>query len=290
MSEDEGTLDLFYECSVCGEVKIEEGPSGERVEEKPGYVKKFLNIFARARIEEITSGERIEEKPDYVKIFLIIFMVVFGGASAFLYYQVGERNLEIDAILAVAHENYSNLNDSYGSLEGDYLSLLNTSAALEGYYSDLQGMYSSMRGEYSILEDSYSNLTREQAVLLGDYFALLDERDGLEEELEGLLTFSEETVLGNMTVEILPEGNVTLIYDVEYAGYVEVNFSSSVDVLFWVGGSGIEGTYYARYPDYPNTAFNGTFTVPVIETAYLYVGNPNEELAAAVSFMVRYIH
>ena len=290
MSEDEGTLDLFYECSVCGEVEIEEGPSGERVEEKPGYVKKFLNIFARARIEEITSGERIEEKPDYVKIILIIFMVVFGGASAFLYYQVGERNLEIDAILAVAHENYSNLNDSYRSLESDYLSLLNTSAALEGYYSDLQGMYSSMRGEYSILEDSYSNLTREQAVLLGDYFALVDERDGLEEELEGLLTFSEETVLGNMTVEILPEGNFTLIYDVVYAGYVEVNFSSSVDVLFWVGGSGIEGTYYARYPDYPNTAFNGTFTVPVIETAYLYVGNPNEELAAAVSFMVRYIH
>ncbi len=262
ISEDGGKIEIYSDCQVCGEIKVD----GKAVE------------------------ERIEEKTDYVKIFLIIFMIIFGGASAFLYYQVGEKNLEIDAILAIAQDNYSHLNESYRSLESNYLSLLNTSASLEGYYSDLQDMYSSIRSEYSILEDSYSNLTQDNAILLGDYFALLDENEDLEKELDELLTFSKDMVLDNMTVEILPGGNVTLIYDIEYAGYVEVNFSSSVDILFWVGSSGIEGTYYARYPDYPNTAFNGTFAIPVIETAYLYIGNPNDELAATVSFTVRYIY
>jgi hypothetical protein len=271
ISEDGGKIDIYSDCPACGEIKVD----GE--------------IFAE-RIEGESFAERIEEKYDYVKIFLIIFMIILGGMSAFLYNRVGEKNLEIDAILAIAQENYSNLNESYRSLESDYLSLLNTSAALEGYYSDLQDMFSSIRGEYSILEDSYSNLTQENADLLGDYFALLGDKEDLERELDELLTFSKDAVLDNMTVEILAGGNVTLIYDIEYAGYVEVNFSSSVDILFWVGGSGTEGTYYARYPDYPNTAFNGTFTIPVIETAYLYIGNPNDELAATVSFTVRYIY
>ena len=271
ISEDGGKIDIYSDCPACGEIKVE----GE--------------TFAE-RIEGETVAERIEEKTDYMKIILITFMILFGGASAFLYYQVGEKNLEIDAILAIAQDNYSHLNESYRSLESNYLSLLNTSASLEGYYSDLQDMYSSIRSEYSILEDSYSNLTQDNAILLGDYFALLDENEDLEKELDELLTFSKDMVLDNMTVEILPGRNVTLIYDIEYAGYVEVNFSSSVDILFWVGGSGIEGTYYARYPDYPNTAFNGTFTIPVIETAYLYIGNPNDELAATVSFTVRYIY
>ena len=262
VSEDNRELVLFSDCSVCGEIKVE----GRAVE------------------------ERIEEKTDYVTIFLIIFVIIFGGVSAFLYYQVGEKNLEIDAILALAQDNYSNLNESYRILESNYLSLLNTSAALEGYYSDLQDMYSSIRSEYSILEDSNSNLIQDNSKLLDDYFSLLDEKEDVERELDELLTFSKDTFLDNLTVEILPEGNVTLFYDIEYAGYLEVNFSSSVDIIFWVGSSGIEGTYYARYPDYPNTAFNGTFKIPVIETAYLYIGNPNEEFAATVSFTVRYIY
>jgi len=202
ISEDDEKIHVYADCSYCGIINLERKEVDKVTEETKDYVKR---LFTSDYVKRLFTSDYVKRflASDYVKIFLIIFVVVFGGASAFLYYQVGEKNLEIEAILAVAHENYSNLNESYRSLERNYLSLLNTSAALEGYYSDLQDMYSSMRSEYSILEDSYSNLTREKAVLLGDYFALVDERDGLEEELEGLLTFSEETVLDNMTVEIL---------------------------------------------------------------------------------------
>ena len=166
------------------------------------------------------------------------------------------------------------LNESYVSLASNYFSILNTTTTLEGYYSDLQEMYSSIRSEYSILEARVR--------------ALLEERDSLERELDELLNFSRDEVLEEAVVDILPEGNITRVYPIQYAGYLVINFSSSADIIFWVGSSVTEGIYYARYPDYPNTARKGSFTIPVLGTVYLYIGNPNDELGTTVSFSVHY--
>ncbi len=271
--EENGMLKLVSVCAKCGEIEIESNSNEEKREDKTD--------FSRARTRAI----------DYVRISLIFFILIFSVTSVFFYFKVVEKNTIIDALtlyVEAIQTSYLGLNESYVNLASNYLSILNTTTTLEGYYSDLQEMYSSIRSEYSILEDSYSVLTQNHAELQSDYYSLLEERDSLERELDERLNFSRDEVLEEAIVDILPEGNITRVYDIQYAGYLVINFSSSADIIFWVGSSVTEGIYYARYPDYPNTASKGSFTIPVLETVYLYIGNPNDELGTTVSFSVHY--
>lgn len=274
--DENGVLKQFSVCSECGEIEIDsnydEVKSGDKTDSS-------ISVFSVFRAI------------DFVRISLILIMVIFGATSIFFYLEVFEKDTTIDALtmnVETIYASYLTLNESYVSLANNYLSLLNDTTTLEGYYSELLEMYSSIRGEYSTLEDSFSVLTQNHADLQSDFFSLLDERDSLERELDNLLSFSRDQVLEEAVIDILPEGNVTRVYDIQYAGIIVVNFSSTVDIVFWVGSSVTEGVYYSRFPNYPNTASYGNFTVPVLETVYLYIGNPNDELSTTVSFSVNY--
>jgi len=266
ISEEEGKVKIYSDCSFCGMVNIEEKD-----------------------IEKIIGKET-----DYVKMFLAIFTVILIGTSAFLYLKVNEGNNTIayaNSIIENIQHNYLQLNNSYFDLEGNYLSLLNTSASLEDYYSELQGMYSTLRNEYDNLEDMYSVLVLEKAELQDDYSELEGIKDSIQGELDDLLSFSKTTYLErDASYELPAGGNMTISYNITYAGYIEIEFNSSTDIYFWVGSSVSENGYYARYPSYSNTAYNGTFTIPVCANVYLFIVNTNIDVGTSVTLTIEYIY
>ena len=187
--------------------------------------------------------------------------------------------------------NYQQLNNNYFDLAGNYNSLLNTSESLEKYYSELQEMYSTLRDEYDNLGDMYSVLVLEKAELQDDYSELEGVKDYIQGELDDILSFSKATYLERNASYELPAGeNMTLSYNITFAGYVEVEFNSSTDIYFWVGSSVSENGYYARYPSFPNTAFNGTFTIPVCVNVYLFIVNTNVDVGTSVTLTIEYTY
>jgi len=245
---------IYSDCVYCGRVFVER--------------RKAEEVSAPA-VEVVTPEVEVGKKTDYVKISLVAFLVVSAGLSGFFYYRITQYQLAVD-----------DLQSGYLELHGNYLSLENRSLTLEGFYNELQDMYSTLRGEYSNLEDAYSNALQEKAIL--------------QQELANaseVLNFNRGVLLEvNRTLELSAEGNVTLSYEVVYAGFVEVSFNASEDVVVWVGSSVSEGEYYARYPAFPETAFNGTFRVPAMATVYINVFNPNEEVGATVTLTIKYTY
>ena len=266
ISEDEERIQIYTDCSYCGIVELE-----------------------KKEAEKVA-----EETTDYVKMSLAVFAVVLIGASAFLYLKVNEGNDNIayaNSIIEEMGHSYRQLNSSYFDLEGSYLELLNTSASLEDYYSELQGMYSTLRGEYDNLEDMYSTLVLEKAELQDAYSALESIRDSIQGELDDILSFSKTTFLErDASYELPAGGNTTLTYDITYAGYIEVEFDSSTDIYLWVGSSVSENGYYARYPSFPNTAYNGTFTIPVCADVYLFIVNTDIDSGTSVTLTIEYVY
>ena len=275
ISEDDEKIRVYADCSVCGIIDLERKDVEKVTGEKTDYVKRF---FAA----------------DYVKMLLAAFTVILIGTSAFLFFKVNEGNNTIAYANSIIEELgyiYQQLNSSYFDLAGNYLSLLNTSESLEGFYSELQGMYSTLRGEYDNLEDMYSVLVLEKAELQDDYSELEDIRDSIQGELDDILSFSKAVYLErNASYELPAGGNMTLSYEITFAGYVEVEFNSSTDVYFWVGSSVSEDGYYARYPSFPNTAYNGTFTIPVCANVYLFIVNTNVDVGASVTLTIEYVY
>ena len=138
-------------------------------------------------------------------------------------------------------------------------------------------MYSTLRSEYSDLESRYSTLQQDYTALRG--------------ELDDVMNLGKSIVLeDNRTLELSAGGNTTLSYDTFYAGYIEVNFTSSTDVYIWVGSSVTEDEYYARFPSYPDTASSGAFRIPVCATVYIYIMNTSEELDALVNLTIKYVY
>lgn len=247
---------IYSDCVYCGRVFVER----RKIEPEEAIT---------PAEEVVTPKVEVGKKTDYVKISLAAFLVVSAGLSGFFYYRITQYQLAVE-----------DLQSTYLELHGNYLSLENRSTTLEGFYSELQDMYSTLRDEYSNLEDAYTSALQEKATL--------------QQELANaseILNFNKGVLLeNNKTLELSAEENVTLSYEVVYAGFVEVSFNASEDVVVWVGSSISEGEYYARYPAFPETSFNGTFRVPAMATVYINVFNPNEEAEATVTLTIKYTY
>ena len=104
-----------------------------------------------------------------------------------------------------------------------------------------------------------------------------------------MLTFSKSTTIVNNTSYVIPPGgNTTISYDIDYAGYIEVNFTSTTDIFLWIGSPVSEDAYYFRFPAFPHTAFNGTFSVPVSNAIFLFIENTDVELSGVVIITIKY--
>jgi hypothetical protein len=257
-----------------------------------------VNIKKRFGKEEIVSvctycGETtlFSEKPleklgrsfDYIKIVLIITSIIFAGASGFFYFR-SRALLSLDA--------------QYTELADNYAILLNISDTLREYYdntrtnySELQIMYQNLRQEYSDLLSLQSGSIQENAELLDKISQLNLEKEVIQKELDDLLSFSKSTIIENNLSRVIPPGgNTTLTYDIVYAGYIEVNFTSTTDIFLWIGSPISEDAYYFRYPAFPHTAFNGTFIVPVSNAVYLFIKNVDVELSGEVIITIKYTY
>lgn len=254
-------------CPNCGrfskEVRISEGNGKWAVYSE---CSECGRIFME-RIER--EGSEVKKKTDVVKVLLLILFVISAGLSGFSYYTITQNQLVIEDFQV----RYSDLYDSY-------LTLVNTSSSIESYYNELMDMYSVLRSEYSELENMYAILLQEKTVLQDEF-----------DELEEVVNFGKSIVFeSNKTVELSPRGNMTLSYGTIYAGFIEVNFTASTDIYFWVGSSVSENQYFARYPPFPNTEINGTFKIPVCATVYININNPSEEIIAIVTLSIKYTY
>lgn len=268
ISEEKGKVIIYSDCSFCGMINIERKDIEKVIEKDVDYMKML-------------------KEADHVRIFFAVISTILLVTSAVLYIRVEEGNTNI----AYARSIIEDIEDRYFALEDDYLLLMNASSSLEDYYAELQEMYSTLRSEYSDLEDLHSSLTQEKADLQDDYFDLIDDKNSIQKELDDILSFSKMIILeSNVTYELPAGGNMTLPYNISYAGYIEVNFTSSTDIYIWVGSSISENGYYARYPAFPHTAYYGSFTVPVSVNLYLFIVNTNIGLGTNVTLTIEYTY
>ena len=136
----------------------------------------------------------------------------------------------------------------------------------------------------SELENEYSTITAE---LRYEYYLLGLERDDIQREYDDLINYRKTMSLEeNTTIILEPGGTADLTYQINYSGYMELNFSSTTDIYFWIG-SNVAQDYYSRYPPFPDTAFNGTYTVPVCQTVYIRIENTDPDNPAEVTLTIK---
>lgn len=179
-------------------------------------------------------------------------------------------------LLAVNIYQFNLLNDKRG-LEYSYLVLSNRSSLLESYYDELTGSYLSLRADYSNLNDEYSDLVKRHYALQREYDEFFNLR-------------KEQTLAKDEVIVLGPGGNHTLVYNLDAAGYVEVDFRASGEVFQWVGSSLVDGVYYSRYPPFPETSKAGIFRVPAASQLYIYLINPDQGKEVEVSLSISYVY
>ncbi len=266
IKEQAGEVETVSVCSYCGDVIL----STEKSIENPGFVL------------------------DNVKIILIVATIIFADASALLYM----RYTEGFELIVDLEENLLRLGAQYTELADDYVVRLNHSDILQEFYdntrsnyNELQIMYQDLRQEYSYMQGLHSGSILENVELMDQISQLNSEKEVIQKELDDTLSFLKYTVIENNSSYVIPPGgNMTFVYDIVYAGYIEVNFTSSTDVFLWVGSPVSEDVYYSRFPVFPHTAFNGTFIVPVSSAVYLFIENTDLELPCEIVITINFTY
>lgn len=228
-------------------------------------------------------------------IAIIFFSLIL---SVFIYNQL---NQDPEIILQI-QEAYSDLNSKYeislnisstlreyyDELEDNYDTLYTFHEGLTSNYNTLTSNFEDLESGYVELENQYDNLLQEKQKNEQD---LLDEIETLEQRLSDVDTFSNQTVLENSTFMIEALGNQTLYYNTMNAGYLEINFTSSSEIIIWIGSSITPTTYYARFPTFfPDVAEEGHISIPACCDISVYILNPSENLTTEVNITITYIY
>ena len=199
---------------------------------------------------------------DWWRIFFVALVIVLAGLAGLFFYQTTQWR-----------QAFELLQDDYVGLRQEHISLQNDTLTLQTYYDDVQEKYSRLKNEYADLQNLYLDLQRDMMEL--------------QNEIDDVFSLKKEIMLEKSKVlEILPEESVTLFYD-EVFGYIDVNFTSTGEIYFWIGSSLIEEKYYSRYPPFPNTIFDGDFIVPVCDDIFIYINNPNSETVANIRLTIK---
>ena len=258
--------------------------------QKQGDEEEIISVCTYCGEIHLSSDKTIQKtgKPfDYLKIILIITTIILGGVSTLLYFRYNEG---LDLI--------ADLDAQFSKVMNDYVILLNNSDTLREYYdntrlnyNELQIMYQDLRQEYSDLQGLLSSSMQENAELMAQISQLNLEKEVIQKDLDDTLSFSKSTIIANNSSYVIPSGgNTTISYDIVYAGYIEVNFTSTTDIFLWIGSPVSEDAYYFRFPAFPHTAFNGTFIVPVSNAVFLFIENTDVELSGEVIITIKYTY
>ncbi len=239
--------------------------------------------------------DSVLKKPvDRLTIVFAIVLIVLVGLSGFSYYRLTrQQSLFVD------------LQEDYALLQEEYLTLFQIYHQISEFYNETQGMYTTLTEEYTVLGDLHTEILQDKtelenrlseleneystitAELRYEYYLLGLERDDIQREYDDLVNYRKTMFLAeNTTISLEPDGTADFTYQIDYAGYMEVNFSSTTDIYFWVG-SNVAQDYYSRYPPFPDTAFNGTYTVPVCQTVYVRIENADPDNPAEVTLTIK---
>jgi hypothetical protein len=230
-----------------------------------------------------------------------ILLIVCGIFTTGFYFQ--QNNLK--------NSNIRGLVKNYAELVNEYNSCLLTANVLNDYYEELFYNYEQLKVSYETILDSgttvddnetalfleklqeeYSRLQNRTLILQEEIDSLRYELDALSLEMNEILNLEKYVVLDeNRTIEIQPDGNATLVYDITYAGYMTINVTSSSEIVIWVGSSLTDGIYYARFPSsFPDTLTESSIIVPICSTTYLYVINPSDQDIVYVELSISYVY
>lgn len=234
---------------------------------------------------------------DNVKTVLIILVIVLTGFSGIL----------LNHLIVLNKTGVSS--DKYLKLQKDYLILYDGFDNLTSYYNISLEMYSELKSEYYFIESHYQSLQAENINLkqeneeyknLCDNFKenitiiqkevteLMDENMILQNILNKYNTLGDEIMLeNNSKIEINANEDVTLSYSNTLSGYLTINFTSSREIYLWVGSSIDENNYYARYPSFPETCYNGHYKIPVCQNIYIYIKNADYTYKTTIDISVK---
>lgn len=192
-------------------------------------------------------------------IILVIVVFVLSLLNGYLYFQLKE------------YEN------EYEVLKNEYVALYNRTTLQEKYYDNLTDMYSDLRYEYDQLSNNYKDLLQKHYNLTSEY--------------DDILKYKKEIMLTNNESIVLPiKSNSSYTYKLPFSGYIIMNFTADDDVYVWIGSSMVNAVYFARYPQFPETAENASFIVPVAPDLIVFIGNPNEFNEVRVNFTIKFVY
>jgi len=111
------------------------------------------------------------------------------------------------------------------------------------------------------------------------------------DELDDIVNLNEKKTLSeNKIVYIASDAYTSLIYSTPYTGYIQVDFTASGEIYFWVQSS-FTNTFYSRYPpSSDDTATSGSFIIPVLpDVTLFFVYNP-QSTEASIEITVTYVY
>jgi len=228
------------------------------------------------------------------KIFIAVvvaLLVVLAVLGIYTYTMVNSYNslqmsyTELSNKLSSLEKDYENLNKLYMDLRNNYTSLMDRYISLNNSYNRLRDDYSSLLNNYSSLKSLYSDLENRYNSLYNNYTAL-------ESKYRNLLSIvnlrASKTLDRDKPIQIPANSYTTLVYSLEYAGYIEITFQATEDIYFYVGN----GDYWVRYPTNCITyADSGRFIVPVLPgTTYIKIYNPSLLFGVSITITVVYVY
>ena len=276
-TEKNGSASIYSECKKCGKILVERIQREiTQVDKKTDYMKSssmLINESVKPKLGHITGSMKTlreyTRRTDAVKILLLVFSIFTACVTGYFF----SGTTQDQRIIKDIQVAYLDLYDLYLTLEKNF-SITNS------YYNEITEMYTDLRDEYSEYAKGYITISQEKNALQNEIAVL-----------EKIINFENYIIFdSNRIVELPPKGNATLLYETNYAGFIEVNFTASTDIFFWIGSSINEEIYFARFPPFPNTAVNGSFKIPVCSTVYININNPNEENEVDVEFSVKYTY
>ena len=179
-------------------------------------------------------------------------------------------------ILIYPNEESDNLQKRYDALSEYYNELLNVTQTLQTYYDNLTRQHAEVRAEYTLLNSLYSDLMESNSELMIEY--------------NDIINYQKNMQFPKQTITILPKHNHSMTYEIPFSGYMALNYTADGETYVWVGSTTIDPTYYSRNPQFPYTASDHNFTVPVQPNILVYFANPDELDSIEITFWISFTY
>ena len=180
-------------------------------------------------------------------------------------------------ILIYPDEDIDNLQQRYDALSEYYTKLLNVTQTLQTYYDNLTVQHAEVREEYTLLNSLYADLVKSNSELKKEYNDIINYQKNMQ-------------LVSKQTITILPKQNHSMTYEIPFSGYMTLNYTADGETYVWVGSTTIEPSFYSRNPQFPYTASDHNFIVPVQPDLLVYFANPDEFDSIEITFWISFTY